>query len=267
MIYSEFPLPPTARNAAFCAWRFALERGDPELVGHSIPPDGTTNLVLVRAPDGGIQAQLAGPSLTARTERVAREWTYVGLRLRPEAALAILGRVPPVAASEALALDGPLAPIFADLAALAQYEDGLGGAPGIAEAFAGIAGPDRSVASAVDRLVRSGGRASLAALAAEANVGPRHFRRRFRAATGVSPKQYASIQRVRHALILSLTEASWADVAAEAGYSDQPHLARAVQQRFGAAPGRVAGYLGGMRHELLAPCQVRFVQDAVAAGR
>jgi len=260
MIFRELTLPEAARGAAACAWRFALEDHDPPQIEHLAPPDGATNIVVVRTPGGQIMARLIGPATTARRIPVMQGWSYAGLRFRPEAARAATGRAPDPALSEPLSPDGPFAPIIHDLAGLAN-DEWTGGAR-IGEALAGIRGEDREIARAVDALIDSGGMAPIAELAAPAGVGARQFRRRFRAATGLAAKQYASIQRVRHALILSFDDRGWADVASEAGFADQPHLTRDVRERFGAGPRLVRGYLGGIRHELLSGDGVRFVQDA-----
>ncbi|MBX3562207.1 MAG: AraC family transcriptional regulator [Sphingomonas sp.] len=262
MLFRELPLPEAARGAAACAWRFALEDHDPPAIEHIAPPDGATNFVVIVGPDGQLMARFIGPALAARRIPVMRGWSYAGLRLRPEAALAVTGRAPDPALSEPLATDGPFAAIIVDLAALA-VDDWRGG-EGIAAALAGITGQDRAVADAVDRLALSGGTIPIARLAEQAGIGARQFRRRFLAATGIPAKQYASIQRVRRALLLSLGDPDWAGIASAAGFADQPHLARDIRGRFGAAPVTVRGYLGGIRHELIAP--VRFVQDAAPRG-
>jgi hypothetical protein len=94
MFYGEIPLPLPARQAAFCAWRFELEGQDPPVVQHSIPPDGTTNLVLVRSPDSGPFVSLVGPfaggGATAGDARLA----LLRLAPAPEAVAAVLGRLP-----------------------------------------------------------------------------------------------------------------------------------------------------------------------------
>jgi AraC-like DNA-binding protein len=261
MIYREYPLPEAARGAALCAWRFTLEPHDPPAFDHAIPPDGTSNLFLTLAPDGTAYSGWLGPRLAAYTVPVTQGWRYVGLRLRPEAAAAVVGTAPRVGVTELVGRDGPLAPAFADLATLAASDGDWSAHDGIAATLGGVRG-DALIARTVDRLTETGGLAPIAAVAAEAGLGDRHFRRRFLATTGVSPKQFASVQRLRRALLLALEDANWADVASEAGFADQPHLARDIKERFGAAPRRVAGYLGGIRHELLAP--VRFLQDGPA---
>lgn len=265
MIYRETEVPGPIRRAAFCAWEFVVEAGDPVVLQHSIPPDGTTNLVLIRSPDQALFAQLVRPSLTAMTVPVAQGFHYCGLRLRPEMARAVTGREPVPGPPEFTSLEGPFAGVWRDLARL---ESGACDWIGTMSLFAALSAGDAMVAEAVDRIIASGGTVSLAKLAAGAGLSERQFRRRFHAATGHSPKQYADVQRVRHALILALEGADWAGVAHDSGFADQSHLTRDIRERFGTAPRRVAGYLGGIRHELLTPdpaaADVRFVQDRPA---
>jgi AraC-like DNA-binding protein len=258
MIYREVALPDSLRLVALCGWLFTLEQDDPPVVVHSSPPDGTTNLLLTRSPEGGLHPQIVQPSLTAMTIPVARGFTYAGLRLRPEAAAGVTGEPPRIGPPKPLPAGGPFAGLWLDLADLMNDRTSWARTAAALEAFPPT---DRAVSLAVDLLIASGGATAVADLAARLGLSERQFRRRFHAATGISPKQYAAVQRVRRALILSLAEANWADIAYEAGFADQPHLARDIKERFGAAPGRVGGYLGGIRHEFVTPALDRFVQD------
>jgi transcriptional regulator GlxA family with amidase domain len=163
---------------------------------------------------------------------------------------------------EMLELDGRFAGVLRDLAAWAVGDP----APDLTASAALLAGTsgDEAISRAVDLLVGTGGTVPISSLCAGAGLSDRQFRRRFLAATAVTPKQYADVQRVRNALIMALTEPSWAAVAHESGYADQPHLARSIKERFGSAACRVGGYFGGMRHEMLVPGDGRKVQDAPA---
>jgi AraC-like DNA-binding protein len=261
MIFREIALPDGLSSIAFCAWQFVVEPHDPPAFQHVIPPDGTTNLALILIAGAPPRPMLVPPSLAARTVPVAQGAYYAGLRLRPEAARMVTGREPAPGPPDLLPLDGPLAPIWSDLFALA--EGGTDWRASLA-AFGGCAAADAAIAGAVTRLVESGGCASIASLAAASGLGVRQFRRRFHAAIGVAPKQYADVQRARRALLLALLERDWAGAAHEAGFADQPHFARDIKDRFGAPPRRVAGYLGGIRHEMLD--DVRIIQDARAAA-
>jgi AraC-like DNA-binding protein len=262
MIYRELEVPEPLTGIALCAWRFVMELGDPALVEHMVPPDGTTNLVLVRSAHGAF-ASIVRPSLASVHVPVQQEWDYAGLRLRPEAAETATGLPPVPGPPEPQTPDGPLAPIFADLAALMDESCDWSGTLRL---FAGACGPDRLVGDAVDALIATGGAASLPALSRAAGLGDRQFRRRFVAATGVAPKYFADVYRMRRALVLALNDPDWAGIAEESGFADQPHLVRDFRARFGQAPRRVRGYFGGIRHELLAPAHVRFVQDRAPAA-
>ncbi len=248
MIYREIALPDPLRDVALCAWRFVVEATDPPSFPHQVPPDGAAGLVLTRAPDGSYHPRLLGPTLAAFTVPVARGFDYVGLRLRPEMAHQVMGTPPPPGTVEQAELDGAFAPLWRSLAALIGDKCDWSGTIAMLD---GVAPGDAAVAGAVDRLIASGGTVQVARLAAHAGLSERQFRRRFHNATGVAPKQYADVQRVRRALILALDDPDWAAVAHDSGFADQPHLIRDVKQRFGAAPRRIAGYFGGMHHELL----------------
>lgn len=259
MIYRELPLPEPLHRIALCAWRFIVEPQDPPAFEHLIPPDGTTGLTLIRLPDGTARPTLVGPMLTAFTVPVAASCAYAGLRLRPEMARLVTGAAPQPGSFAVTPLDGRLAPIWEDLAELIEGSTDWSAALALAD---GTLPGDPAVTDAVDRLIVSGGTMPIARLAATTGLSDRQLRRRFHAATGLTPKQYADVQRVRRALILALDDPDWAGVAHDSGFADQPHLARDIKMRFGEAPTRVSGYFCGIRHELLEHGDVRFLQAA-----
>lgn len=93
----------------------------------------------------------------------------------------------------------------------------------------------------------------------ETGYSARHVLERFRAAVGVTPKQYARIRRFGQ-LLSALARAGeydpgfeaaplpvpdWSALAAELGYSDQPHLVNEFRAFAGMTPGAyVAAYRG-----------------------
>jgi AraC-like DNA-binding protein len=257
MFYREQPLPPETAHAALCVWSFALEPADPAFVEHKVPPDGTTNLLVALTPEGQAFRRLVGPSIAATHIPVAQGWRYVGLRLRPEAAEAVTGRAPGTLVGASDALAGCDA-IIADLEACAREPDAPLRPDRIVAALAEVS-TDPIVAAAVDALIANGGTGPIGRLAEASGLGARQFRRRFESATGLSPKQFASVQRVRRALILSLECPSWSEVAVDSGYADQAHLSRAVRSRFGISPRQIGGYINGIRHSFVG--HVPFVQD------
>jgi AraC-like DNA-binding protein len=95
--------------------------------------------------------------------------------------------------------------------------------------------PDRRVDAAVDRIIRSGGRASIDGVASAAGVSRQHLARAFAYHVGVSPKTFARVMRFRRALTLA-GRRDWAGLAAELGYFDQSHLIADFREFAGTTP-------------------------------
>jgi AraC-like DNA-binding protein len=95
---------------------------------------------------------------------------------------------------------------------------------------------DALVTAAV-RLIRdAGGSMSIASLGATLGVSQDRLEKRFRRTVGASPKQYASILRLRSAVVSYRTGSNLARLSVDAGYYDQPHFIRAFRSATGVAP-------------------------------
>jgi AraC family transcriptional regulator len=81
---------------------------------------------------------------------------------------------------------------------------------------------------------------TLEQMAAIAQVSPYHFARQFKAATGLPPHQYVIARRVERAqqLLRQDGDASLAEVAARAGFSDQSQFSRHFKRLLGVTPGQ-----------------------------
>jgi transcriptional regulator GlxA family with amidase domain len=57
-------------------------------------------------------------------------------------------------------------------------------------------------------------------------LSARQLRRRFQVAAGLSPKAYARVVRLHHAMALARASdvPDWAEIAVRSGFYDQPHL-------------------------------------------
>jgi len=86
--------------------------------------------------------------------------------------------------------------------------------------------------------VASRGRTTVEKLAAHVGWSRRHLASRFKVEVGLSPKALIRVVRFEHAceLLLSAEPRSLAEVAADAGYYDQPHLAREWSDLAGCSP-------------------------------
>jgi AraC family transcriptional regulator len=75
-------------------------------------------------------------------------------------------------------------------------------------------------------------------MAAVARLSPYHFARQFKAATGLPPHQYVILRRVERAkgLLQAGTDLSLAEVAVDAGFSDQSQLSHHFKRLVGVTP-------------------------------
>jgi AraC-like DNA-binding protein len=83
--------------------------------------------------------------------------------------------------------------------------------------------------------------------AAAVNLGERQFARWFTERTGMQPKRFQRIVRVRRALLAAKQGQSLADIAAHCGFSDQAHLNREVKAFTGEAPRAILPNVGNVQ--------------------
>lgn len=194
-----------------------------------VVPDGCMDLIWF---DGDLL--VAGPDTRAQTVEGQPGGRYVGLRFAPGTGPTVLG----VPASELRDQRVPLEALWPG----ALVRD-------LTEQVAEV--PEKGAAMeslAVDRLHESGppdpllgevvaqsaaGR-PVASIADALGLSDRQLHRRCLAAFGYGPKALARILRMERALSLARDEVPLAEVAAIAGYADQPHLAREVRTLAGA---------------------------------
>ena len=196
-------------------------------------PDAATTLVVCTASGG---AFAVGPRDRARyaTGRDGARRTVV--RLTPGRAQAVLdvpvdelaGRVVPLSELWGRPVDDVAALRSALLSRVASTD------------------PKRSdLVHAAARLLRTRG---VAETARALDVGERHLRTLFTKAVGLSPKQYARVDRVRR-VVARCERGEWARLAAEVGYYDQAHLSREFRAMMGVPPGAfLAGDLPAATH-------------------
>jgi AraC-like DNA-binding protein len=123
--------------------------------------------------------------------------------------------------------------------------------------------PARAMHPAIAQAMQGlGQRAPVASLAQASGLSHRHLLARFRAATGLAPKAYARVLRFRHALRLLARGQPLADIAIDAGYSDQAHFNREFRELSGMTPQAYRrAPVRGEAHVAM----VNFLQDAGTA--
>jgi AraC-like DNA-binding protein len=95
---------------------------------------------------------------------------------------------------------------------------------------------DLLVSSAVSKIEAAHGRVRIEHLARRVGLSQSALERRFRRVAGASPKQFASIVRLRHVLHLRAKGADFTSISIEAGYCDQSHFIKDFKQMTGFAP-------------------------------
>ncbi len=248
---------PDPRLAAWIwrYWEFGVEHGAPLL--HHVPPDGATSLLVPIIPGQATAAILSGPWLEPLVLPVVAGSRYIGVRFLPGAAAPFVG----VDAETLVNRTRPAANTLGPLAE--QLARGVAASGSLVEATrvmnpllnshsAGVAHPDERVQRAVTRLTASGGRTAITILSKELGTSQRTLLRWFRAATGLSPKQFARVQRFRSAAMAMVgSHPSLSRVAAEGGYADQPHLTHEFVSLMGLTPAEMQAIVSATRHENL----------------
>lgn len=102
----------------------------------------------------------------------------------------------------------------------------------------GLASSDAAIAKAVKQMLESPGEInSLNALAKQLGLSHRHFDRRFKEDTGLTPKQYLGRSRVQAACrLLRQSDSAIAEIAFDLGYCDQSAFTAQFRQRMGITP-------------------------------
>jgi AraC-like DNA-binding protein len=259
MRYEESPVSPEIAPFVERFWSFAVEPHEADEIGHVIPPDGCINIAVVQpAPHAPMIVGLSGPALRAIRLNVHKGALYYGLRLRPEAAGIVSG-------GQAQGLVGRQCGLYEVNPALAQALMQLAMPDGMA-AFAGAVTPligafirplplpDPAVARMVALLMQADPEVGLSDILAAEALSERQMRRRFIRATGLTPKTFARIRRVRRAIVdLTLNHRpNAAEISFAHGFADQPHLAREVRDVFGLSAGLLTQYLNQIIHINLA---------------
>ena len=244
--------PPSSALAPYIEsfWMFEIESGGAARA-HVIVPDGTLSISVTDL-GGETHLKLTGPHTRARRIEALPGAIYRGARLRAGAVKAALG-VDPGLWVDAVA---PLAQARPDISAIlaSGYDRGTGLSGFKAQVEASLrpdpALLDAPVAALVAAIAAVEGETPLTALMRRGTLGPRQLRRRFIAATGLTPKTYARLRRVRRACIglAELPPGELAALSADAGYADQPHFSREMREVFGMSAQMLHAYLRQIAH-------------------
>ena len=215
MGYREFPPPTGLGDLVECAW---VVDGPPAPV--RVLPDGCMDLIRM---DGRVT--VAGPDTTASVSPREGE-PFVGLRFRP----GVLPRLLGVPASELRNDRVPLCALRMGFPQRGSLAD-LAGALLVEEPRPETAPWSLALLRHVTGCLAAG--AAVADVARDIGWSNRTLQRQCAAVYGYGPATLRRILRFRRALLLLDDGLPYGDVAAGAGYADQPHLHREVRDLAG----------------------------------
>jgi AraC-like DNA-binding protein len=258
--YRELLPPQHLREHVLAYWEFTVHGAGPNGFVHHIWPDGCISLTVATLSGVPVSAHLTGPTGAARLVTMEDGAVVRGARFWPDAGGAVLGldaeslRDGRAAAAEVL---GAAAEVFAHAIAAAPDLERS------ADIFSNFIAPIVRAAPPLDVPVRtmvrainaSRGDGSIAAAARSAGLSARQLRRRFRRAVGLTPKEYARVRRVRAAIgaVLGAEQETWSAIAAELGYTDQPHLIHDIAELTGFTPLALERRLAMIEHGSVTP--------------
>jgi AraC-like DNA-binding protein len=236
--YREFPPPAALVRQIVCLWTQRIGNGASPYV-HRVLPDACADAVWI----GEAAPVVAGPATRTVMLSLPPGALIVGARFRPGWAPSFLG--PP--ADEIRDREVPLREFWrGDAERLWQQIAAERSAArklktieaALRDRAARTRPTDTLVVRAVDWLARNpGGRVHT--LATKLELSDRQLQRRLAAATGYGPKTLQRVLRLQGLLALVSTERGsrcLAQLAAEAGYADQPHMTREMRALTGLSP-------------------------------
>jgi AraC-like DNA-binding protein len=238
--YQEYPVPEALRRHVDCVWRLTDEH--PRAGVQTIYPDGRCELIALLGTRSRLWDAVEGWHEQAPTLFAAQRVTAVqfetdgpiddlGVRLRPAASALVTRDLAPLRdrVVDLAALDGPTSRALASAARafvsgrpepLWRLLSRLGAAHSI----------DTKVEAAVARIETSEGTIRIDSLARSSGLSVRTLQNRFLAHVGLAPKEFARLLRLQAMLRALGGDSSLAELANDAGFSDQAHATREIKR-------------------------------------
>lgn len=235
-------------------WEFRVHEGAPEV--HHVPPDGCTSLLLGVAPGLPTTALISGPWLKPLAVPVSPGARFIGVRFRCGAGGVALGLDPATLVNQTRPARPILGPAVDVLTAMVVASTTLEGASDAFVRFLEVRSARRALPSAlvlraVEWIEAGHGTQTMVEVARHVGVAPQTLTRHFRAATGITPKQYSRIIRLRaSALDMMRRSGTLSRIAAERGYADQSHLTLDAVTLFGLTPAVLREVIWQTEHDL-----------------
>jgi AraC-like DNA-binding protein len=250
MLYREFK--PGARLQSWVAayWHFRVSRNVEGPLLHTIP---LTGAAMLGASMSDRWVAVTGPRTKPLQVPVRAGDEFWGAHFVPGAAEWLLGRVLRDAHVPAQAFAAPTwaSAMLARLdhvrtlsSARKALDHSLGELTKAAPSL------DPHVMACIGLIIASSGSLPIAEVATAVGLSERQLRRRFRATTSLSPKEFARVRRARAALVDAAHAAlpRWCEIALDRGFADQAHLIAEFRRTLGTTPRSMMRHVRRIRH-------------------
>jgi AraC-like DNA-binding protein len=250
MDYREWPAPADLQRHVQCVWRLSDVAPAPGV--QTIYPDGRCELIVhfgkpphCRDETGWHEQApnlFAAQRATAVQLRSSGVVDCLGVRLQPAASALIAGRSLPQHGDRIVDLEGLDATFSRMLRRTARRFAAGDAAPlwHLLETRCRDSAIDTRIEATVLHIESRGGQVRIDSLPRAAGLSVRGFQTRFRSVVGLTPKEFVRIVRLQATLrALDADDASLAELATDAGFSDQAHATREVQRITGLTPARL----------------------------
>jgi|GEM_PF-1414952 len=259
--YSEYKPAEELSQLIFCYWIFEYnpkpnESGKAEELRHNVLPDGCVSLLFQNSKETGsrrFEAAFLGPTTAIYKTVVPAGNITIGIRFYP----GVVDCFFDIDCSKLTNTITDAIPYLKDFdynSVLQYLKFGLNDFSFLDNFFLKMIKnlrlePDGIVKRAIDLIIDKEGIIRIHELARELLISERQLERKFKRRTGITPKQFARIRRVRTSVINMLQhDKDFNDTVFDRGYFDQSHFIKDFSLLTGTSPSLLMKYLSQITH-------------------
>lgn len=256
-IYYREVMPALAlKPFIYSYWQFEyFPENHSRPLDHSVLPDGCASIVFIKGPTFPAPFQVfSGPRTELFQTQVAPNSIFIGARFLPSAFEPLFGFSPQTIRDQNVPA-GPYLYHLKQEFVLPKLEKGFAAfhlLDALFESFINRQNPqiDKKIDQAVQLALKTEGQIKVKALAEAVHLSIRQFQRRFKFVTGLTPKAFLKIRRLRSSAIkILLEQKDYQDVLYQSGYFDQAHFLHDFSMIAGTNPTQFRAYISKIEHE------------------